>query len=349
MNDFPYLQRCLHLARQGGSRVFPNPQVGAVIVYQDQIIGEGFHPYAGGSHAEVAAVASVKDRSLLTTARLYVNLEPCNFYGKTPPCTELILKHQIPEVIVGCKDPNPRVAGKGIARLRAAGVLVRLADDPKAYQDFNRIFFKNQQEKRPYVVLKWAQTADGFIATIKSGQAQATAITSEAANAYVHKLRARHQAIMVGRRTAQIDNPRLNTRKFYGSSPIRIVFDRTLKLSHKLHIFSDGAPTIILNDYKNKEQAALRHFVPDQWKDLDKLMKQLYLDLGICSILVEGGSHLLQQFIDQEVYDEIHCFKAPHALKQGLAAPVLVPHFAFDSSRMLGKDLLLYQDFLQQK
>ncbi|RMG23363.1 MAG: bifunctional diaminohydroxyphosphoribosylaminopyrimidine deaminase/5-amino-6-(5-phosphoribosylamino)uracil reductase RibD [Bacteroidetes bacterium] len=337
-----YLGRCVQLARQAGSSAFPNPLVGALIVHQHTIIGEGFHPYAGGPHAEVVAINSVGDKNLLKASRLYVSLEPCNHYGKTPPCTHLILEHGIPEVIIGCQDPNPKVAGQGIARLRQAGVKVSLAPDPGPFQALNAAFFINQLQQRPFISLKWAQTADGFVAARHNGGSlQQVAITGPHARVFVHRLRARHHAIMVGRRTAQVDNPSLTTRHFYGPSPIRLLLDRQLKLSPQLSMLADGQPTIVLNALKQEQQGALRFLRLSQWTDMAVLMRELYQQVGICSILVEGGTHLLQQLIDQQVYDEVYCFRAPFSLGKGLPAPKLPLGFFNGPAQHLGKDLLL--------
>lgn len=341
-SDQYFLQRCIHLAKQGGNRVFPNPQVGAVITHNDQIIGEGFHAKYGGHHAEVAAVNNVHQKELLPTSTIYVSLEPCNHYGKTPPCTELILKYKIPKVFVGCLDPNPRVAGKGMKRLEEAGVEVILNPTPKPFEEINAPFLINQRYKRPYIILKWAQSADRFIAARdRNGKLQPTPITGDEARHWVHKLRARHHGIMVGKNTALIDNPRLNTRSYYGDSPIRLVFDRDLALSKNLKLFTDGATTYVLNQSKNQIEGSIRYLCLTQWQDLNLLMNELYKKGGICSILVEGGTNLLQQFIDQGVYDEIHCLQAPGKyLGSGVKAPKLPEDFMFSSQKNLGEDLL---------
>ena len=343
MSDRDFLNRCIELARKGGRKVFPNPRVGAVLVQDGRIIGEGFHPYAGGPHAEVAAVRAVRDRERLREATLYVSLEPCNHFGKTPPCTDLILESGIPRVVVGSLDPNPQVSGQGIARLRAQGVAVSLAADPWPFVDLNAPFFINQQLRRPYITLKWARSADGYLAaTGPDGAAMRTAITGEASLSRVHRLRATHHAIMVGRHTAAIDNPRLNTRAYYGSDPIRIVMDPELRLSPALHLFQDGGETIVLNRHRHEPDGAVQWHIPDTWTAFSDLIASLYSSPGICSILVEGGTRLLQQFLDAELYDEVYVFEGTAHLGKGLPAPVLPVGFAFDSLEQVEADRLFY-------
>ena len=339
--DHLYLERCLYLARMGSARVFPNPQVGAVLVHQDTIIGEGYHAYAGGPHAEVKALEVVHDRSLLAHSTMYVSLEPCSHHGKTPPCVSAIILYGIPRVVIGCLDPNPQVSGRGVQRLREAGIQVDLAPFPDVYQEVNRAFFCNQQQHRPWIILKWAESADGFIAGLDAnGMPAATPITGREAGILVHKLRSQVQAIMVGRRTAQIDNPRLNTRHFFGENPVRIVFDRQLRLPVNLQLLNDGQASIVLNESQSRKSGLLHYYVPQQWNDMRHLMEELYGQLGICSILIEGGVQLLQQFIDQGVYDEIWKFSSLKSLQNGLPAPVLPPTISWHSRKLIGEDLL---------
>lgn len=328
--EYHFLFRCLQLAELGGTHVIPNPKVGAVIVLNDTIIGEGFHPYSGGPHAEVVAVRNVKDKSLLSSSTLFVSLEPCNHFGKTPPCVDLILEHKIPRVAVGCLDPNPKVAGKGVERLRANGVEVILAEDPLPFVLLNRAFFVNQLYHRPYITLKWAQTTDGFIAgKDEAGNGIPIKITDFPSDIVVHKLRANHQAILIGRKTAIADNPSLTTRLYPGENPLRLVFDSTASLPSGLNIFTDGGKTLVLGNAK----------------DLALLMRELYREKGICSILVEGGRAVLQQFLDQGMYDEVYCFEGMAKTGTGIPAPVLPPDFSFDSRTLSGGDILRHKDY----
>lgn len=316
-----FLQRCIDLALKADSRTFPNPKVGAVIVYKNQVIGEGYHEYAGGPHAEVNAINSVKNKSLLPHSTIYVSLEPCNHFGKTPPCVNLILEYKIPKVVVGCLDPNPQVAGKGVARLREQGVEVILAENSADFIALNRIFFCNQIEKRPYIVLKWAESQDGFIAP---SPPRPYPISDKVNSLFVHQLRAAHHAIMIGANTARIDNPQLTVRKVVGQSPIRIVWDKNLNLPKHLQLFTDGNKTIILNQVKNAQNGTIHYYIPSNplaWENMEVMARCLFQDLGICSILVEGGSHLLQQFIDAQLHDEIYRFVGKMNFGKGVAAP----------------------------
>jgi diaminohydroxyphosphoribosylaminopyrimidine deaminase/5-amino-6-(5-phosphoribosylamino)uracil reductase len=238
-----FLFRTIELAAMADSRTFPNPKVGAVVVYDGKIIGEGYHQQAGGAHAEVHAIDAVRDKGLLPFSTLYVSLEPCNHHGKTPPCTDYILHHKIPKVVIGISDSNPMVAGTGIARLRAAGVEVIEHSITEPFWALNEIFFTNQSEQRPYIHLKWAESRDGFIAPLP---AATFPITGMAANMLSHQLRAHHHAIMVGTNTAAIDNPRLDVRYAYGKSPLRIVWDTKGRLPRSLHLFQDGKPTLVI-------------------------------------------------------------------------------------------------------
>jgi len=339
--DTYYLERCKQLANIADSRVFPNPKVGSVIVHQGKIIGEGFHKMPGTGHGEVVAVASVADKSLLPSACMYVNLEPCNHYGKTPPCTELILKHKIPRVVIGSLDPNPQVAGSGVKRLRSHGVEVLLAENPSSFLALNRVFFVNQLYKRAFIVLKWAESADNFIATFDSkGKAIPTPISGSQSIRLAHKLRAQHHAIMIGRNTAVVDNPRLNTRLFPGNTPLRIVLDKSLRLPRSLRIFQDGLPSLILNTKKHETQGSVQYYIPRQFVDLEELGKELYQELGICSILVEGGSDLLQQYIDQRAYDEIWRVEAQKKLYKGVKGPTISKNLIFEQKNLDSEDQL---------
>ncbi|GAB4410846.1 MAG: bifunctional diaminohydroxyphosphoribosylaminopyrimidine deaminase/5-amino-6-(5-phosphoribosylamino)uracil reductase RibD [Bacteroidia bacterium] len=341
--DLLYLHRSLHLAKLGSSAVFPNPQVGAVVVHQGRIIGEGYHAYAGGPHAEVVALGAVQHPAWLPDATIYVSLEPCSYHGKTPPCADLIVRHRLARVVVGCQDPNPRVSGSGIARMRAAGIEVVLAPDPRPFEALNRAFFINQQEQRPRITLKWAETCDGFVARLDaSGQPLPLPITGPQAQAFTHKLRAAHHVIATGRRTVAADNPRLDTRHYYGASPQRLIFDPDLRLPTDLHAFAPTAPVWILSRHRHETQGHLHYIVPSQWDDLDLLTRELYTRYGLCSLFIEGGPTLLQGFLDQGVYDEVHILQAPTSLGQGLPAPRRPAHLRIEAAGYLGPDLHLH-------
>ncbi len=224
--DALFLHRCLDLALKASRAVAPNPYVGSVIVHYGRIIGEGFHQQAGQPHAEVLAVRAVADPTLLKESTIYVTLEPCAHFGKTPPCADLIIRHQIPRVVIGMQDPNPKVDGGGIARMKAQGIEVVLSPDPRPFAEINHVFLTNLAFQRPFIALKWAQTADGYLAGVQTnGGSFPVRITGPQANQYTHRLRASYQGIWIGRKTAEIDNPRLNTRLYPGPNPIKIVWE----------------------------------------------------------------------------------------------------------------------------
>lgn len=329
MPDFDpiYLERCLQLARLGGSKVQTNPMVGAVVVKDRQIIGEGYHRSRGTSHAEVNAIRSVKQASLLPQSTLYVSLEPCCTYGKTPPCTDLILKHQIPKVIIGSLDPNPLVAGRGVARLRERGVEVVIVSDPTPFQALNRVFFFNQVHHRPFISLKWAQSQDGFIAAFNTlDHAISTKITDYPAAIFTHKLRAEHQAILVGANTANIDNPRLDTRLYPGSSPQPIVLGREKKLKPQLRLLQANGQALISK--------------PEAGQSLVAWLEALYQEHQIASILIEGGTNVLNQFIAADCYEAIYRYSSPKVLARGVAAPSLEEDYPWSGNAQLGPDRL---------
>ena len=271
----------------------------------------------------------MQDKTLLPESTIYVSLEPCCFHGKTPPCTDLILKSRIPRVVIGCLDPNPKVSGEGIRRLRKAGVNVELAPDPQSFVDLNRPFFRNHLSRRPYITLKWAESADGFIAGLdEHGEARRTAISGQKAALLTHRLRALHQAILVGARTVRIDNPSLATRLYPGDSPLRLVLGKTIFLTDKMQVFQDGNPTMITS--------------PQPGESLVEWLQKLYREEEIGSILVEGGSQTLQQFLVADLYDEIYRYRAPLVLNEGVAAPRLPLGIVWEEIRQLGEDQLFH-------
>lgn len=341
--DAVFLARCNQLARLGGRNVFPNPCVGSVVVADGKIIGEGYHKAVGGPHAEVNAIASVSDRTLLPSATIYVNLEPCNIHGRTPPCTELILNSGIKRVIIGCEDPNPKVAGKGIQRLRDQGLEVVVASDPTPFIELNKRFFVNQLLNRPYITLKWAQSSNGHIAGYdQAGQLKAEAITGFEAKCLTHQLRARHHAIMVGRNTASIDDPLLNNRYYHGGQPIRIVPDRHQQLSPELRLLKDKEPSwILIEKSSTRYPDHNRLIVWDPWpRDIEALIQKLYVEQGICSIFIEGGSNLHQQFLDRNLFDELYVFQGSGSIPEGYPAPKIPAGLPWPPVQKLGTDLL---------
>jgi diaminohydroxyphosphoribosylaminopyrimidine deaminase/5-amino-6-(5-phosphoribosylamino)uracil reductase len=307
-----YIKRCLQIAKNGLGITRPNPMVGAVVVYNNKIIGEGYTSKYGDNHAEVNAIRSVKDKSLLSKSMLYVTLEPCSHYGKTPPCSDLIIKHKIPEVIIGCIDDNPEVAGKGIKKLKASGsnvIVGVLEDECKAH---HKRFFTFLNKKRPYIILKWAETKDGFIAPSTKGKKEPVWITNTYSRQLVHKWRTEEQAILVGTNTVTEDNPSLTVRDWKGENPIRIVLDKVSKLRSDLNVFNDEAETVRITD-----------------KDLDfdkpiaiQITNILYKQ-NISSVIIEGGTQTLQTFINENLWDEARIFIGDIEFKTGVKAPKL--------------------------
>jgi len=318
-----YMNRCIELARLGLGSTAPNPMVGSVIVHGDRIIGEGYHKKAGAFHAEVNAIGSVKDKELLTKSVLYVNLEPCAHTGKTPPCTDLILKCRIPSVVIGTADPNEIVSGKGIMRLRQAGIAITTGTCRDSCIDLNRRFFTYHALKRPYILLKWAQSSDGFIDVIReiSDPARPNWISNEFSRKLVHKWRTEEQAIMVGTHTALLDNPRLNVREWPGNNPLRIVLDRTLRLPATLHLFDNHIVTLIINEIRDDASTLCRyHKIPFTNQLLPSVMRLLH-EQGIQSVIVEGGKQLLESFIASGLWDEARIFTGQRPFGSGIKAP----------------------------
>lgn len=325
--DEKYMSRCIQLAKNGLCNTPPNPMVGAVIVYKDKIIGEGYHARCGEGHAEVNAIASVKDESLLRDATIYVSLEPCSHYGKTPPCADLIIRKGIPRVVVGCVDPFPLVSGRGIRKLREAGFDVKVGVLEAECRDLIKRFVTFNLQRRPYITLKWAQSADGFIDVIREG-GRPVKLSSPLTSAYVHKLRAEHKAILVGRNTALLDNPSLTVRDWYGKNPLRLVIDRHLSLPPSLRLFDGSTSTWVLTSATKESSANLTYVSLDFDRDiLPQLMQALY-EAKVQSLLVEGGSRLLQSFLDAGLWDEIYIEHTPVALGKGVQAPSVPAGFS---------------------
>ncbi len=319
-----YMRRCLELAQLGIGSVSPNPMVGAVIVHEGLVIGEGYHEQYGQAHAEVNAINQVLDRfenasELLKASTIYVSLEPCAHYGKTPPCADLVIKHQIPKVVVGCRDPFDQVNGKGIEKLEAAGIEVISGVLEEECKWLNRRFFTRVQKQRPYIILKWAQTSDGFFAPADKSQYW---ITGEESRRLVHQWRGEEDAVLIGKNTAAIDNPQLNVRYGNGRSPKRVVIDRKLELSHQLHIYNQSVETLIFNEIKTDIEGKIKYIALE---DFDRfvpqyILFQLYLQ-DIQSVIIEGGAHTLNTFIEAGLWDEARIFTGNAILGQGIKAP----------------------------
>ncbi|BDX37964.1 riboflavin biosynthesis protein RibD [Tenuifilaceae bacterium CYCD] len=331
--DRMYMQRCLELAMNGIGNVAPNPMVGAVIVHNNKIIGEGFHAHYGEAHAEVNAINSVKDKSLLKDSTMYISLEPCSHYGKTPPCTDRIIELGIPNIVVATTDPNPKVSGRGIDILRQQGCNVTVGVLEDEAVELNRRFITYHTQKRPYVILKWAQTIDGFIDAIRqpSDPIEPIWITNEHARSLVHRWRSEEQAILVGTNTVERDNPHLNVRNWCGRAPIRVVVDRKLRLPKESHVF-DGSQTTLLFMGNNSSSLArkpefsgipnLEMITIDFVKGIEA---QILKELGnrdIISVIVEGGATLLNSFIQKGLWDEARVFVGNKFFGDGVKAPL---------------------------
>lgn len=320
-----FMKRCLELAKNGLGLVYPNPMVGCVVVYNGLIIGEGWHQKAGCAHAEVNAIASVKNKSLLTDATLYVNLEPCSHHGRTPPCADLIVSHGIKKVVIGAVDSNKQVGGKGIKRLRENGVELVVSVLEDEARELNKRFFTFHEKKRPYVILKWAQSKDGYIfPDLRDAQkGQPFWISNNYSLQRVHQWRSEEASILVGKNTVQQDNPNLNVRDFSGNSIIRIAIDRKLELSESLNFFDGSSDTIIYNELKDETIGQLSLVRLDFSQDLiTQILKDLYKK-DVQSLIVEGGAYTLNSFIVANLWDEARVFNGEQYFKNGLKAPVL--------------------------
>ena len=298
--------------------------VGSVIVYEDKIIGEGWHKKAGEPHAEVNAVNSVQDKSLLKKATIYVSLEPCSHFGKTPPCCDLIIKNNIPNVVVGTIDPFSEVAGKGIKKLIEAGVNVTVGILEDECNELNKRFFTFHQKKRPYIILKWAQSQDGFIAPLKKTEQKPVWISNTYSRQLVHKWRTEEQAILVGTQTVIDDNPKLNSRDWYGNNPIRIVLDSNNRIPKENAVFDNQTKTIVLNNSENSISQENTTFERIDFKqNIAKQITDSLYNHNIQSVIIEGGLRTLQTFIDANLWDEARIFTGKSFLGEGIKAPLL--------------------------
>ncbi|WP_343521804.1 bifunctional diaminohydroxyphosphoribosylaminopyrimidine deaminase/5-amino-6-(5-phosphoribosylamino)uracil reductase RibD [Pedobacter sp.] len=327
MSDEFYIKRCLELALLGMGHVSPNPMVGCVIVLNHKVIGEGYHQAYGKAHAEPNAVKAVFDRygheaeAMLKQATAYVSLEPCAHFGKTPPCADLFVKHQIKKVVIGNRDPFSSVDGKGIEKLKNAGieVLTGILEDECRY--LNRRFFTRIQQQRPYIILKWAETANGYFAT-KDGQQKW--ITGALAKRLAHQWRTEEDAILIGKQTAITDNPQLTAREWPGKNPIRLVIDKNLQVPLSNHIFNTEAKTIIFNEIKTDIIGHLQYIQMEdmQFYLAQKIAFQLYL-MDIQSVMIEGGANILNQFLSSNLWDEARIFSSSESWMEGIPSPVI--------------------------
>lgn len=336
----PWMRRCLELAAMGSSYARPNPMVGAVLVHEGRIIGEGYHRRYGEAHAEVRCLASVPEalKGCIPSSTMYVSLEPCAHYGKTPPCADRIVDEKIPRVVVGCRDPFAEVSGRGIARLTAAGVDVITGVEEAACRELNRRFFVFHEKKRPYVVLKWARSPDGFVAL--PGY-RSVRISSPVTDRLVHRWRGEEAAILVGSRTAEYDDPELTNRLWSGQDPLRIVLDRSGRLPEHLRLFQGPAPTWVFTREVRRRKGNvewLSVFPPQRF--LEEVLGILH-DRKVLSVLVEGGAAILGAFIAAGLWDEARVITGHDFLREGLAAPVL-PGAAPVAEEQVGRDRITY-------
>jgi diaminohydroxyphosphoribosylaminopyrimidine deaminase/5-amino-6-(5-phosphoribosylamino)uracil reductase len=320
----------LKIAKNGLGSTRPNPMVGAIIVCDDKVIGEGFTSPYGQSHAEVNAINAVKNKALLKKSTLYVTLEPCSHHGKTPPCSDLIISHNIPKVVIGCIDDNPQVVGKGIAKLKASGCEVIVGVLENECKIHHKRFFTFHNKKRPYIILKWAETKDGFIAPKTKDKQKPIWITNRYSRQLVHKWRSEEQVILVGTNTVIEDNPSLTVRDWTGDNPTRIVIDKSLKLNSELKLFDNAAKTISIS---NKEI--------DFKKNISKQICDLLFKENINSIIIEGGSKTLQTFINEGLWDEARVFVGLTEFKEGVKAPQFKGKLASEQS-ILDDSLKVY-------
>lgn len=321
ISDEIYMKRALQLAELGGVHVAPNPLVGAVIVYNHQIIGEGYHTFFGGPHAEVNAVEAVENKRLLQESTIYVTLEPCSHFGKTPPCANLLVECGFKRVVIAMKDPFSKVDGNGIALLQQAEIEVKIGVLEKEAKILNKRFLTFHQKNRPYITLKWAQSKDHFIAPLNS-KGQPFWISQPETQILTHQLRATEQAILVGRKTIEVDNPSLTTRAFHGPNPIRIILDPELKIPIESKTLIDNNKTLIFNNLKNENINQITYAKIENF-NVEMILKKM-VEFNVVSVIVEGGAHTLNQFIESDLWDEALVITGDLLINEGIQAPVFL-------------------------
>ncbi|MCF6167823.1 bifunctional diaminohydroxyphosphoribosylaminopyrimidine deaminase/5-amino-6-(5-phosphoribosylamino)uracil reductase RibD [Lutibacter sp.] len=320
-----YINRCIELAKNGIGATYPNPMVGSVIVLNDTIIGEGWHRKSGEPHAEVNAINAVKDKTQLKEATIYVNLEPCSHYGKTPPCANLIVEKGIKNIVIGSIDSNSKVSGKGVEHLENNGCNVIVGVLEKECKELNKRFFTFHNKKRPFIILKWAETKDGFIDKIRNKASENTPnwISNQYSQQLVHKMRAENEAVLVGTTTALNDNPNLNVRSWSGKNPVRVVIDRTLKIPLNYNLFKGSVKTILFTEIQKKNMADIFYEKIDFTSNVSQQICDVLYAHEIQSVIIEGGAKTLQSFIDKNLWDEAFVFIGEVVFKKGLKAPKL--------------------------
>jgi len=320
----------LQIAKNGIGTTRPNPSVGAVIVYQNKIIGEGFTSPHGENHAEVNAINAVENKSLLKEATIFVTLEPCSHFGNTPPCADLIVKHQLKQVVIGCLDSNSLVAGKGVSHLENAGINVIVGVLETECRMHHKRFFKVQENKRPYIILKWAETNDGFVAPITKNEIKPIFISNTYSQQLVHKLRSAEHAILVGTKTVLADNPKLNIRSWSGENPIRVVLDNTLRIPKNSNILDGSAKTIVITASRDKNIVSSKNLIFEEIdfsKNIAKQVCEVLSKYQIQSLIVEGGTQTLQTFIDEKLWDEAMVFVGNTSFVKGVKSPIITKEF----------------------
>ncbi len=324
MNHEKYIARCLQIAKNGIGTTRPNPSVGAVLVLNNEIIGEGFTSPYGESHAEVNAINAVHDKTRLKEATMYVSLEPCSHYGKTPPCADLIAKHQIKNVVIGTVDTNSLVAGKGIEKLRKAGCNVMVGVLAAECKKHHKRFFTVQDKKRPFIILKWAETGNGFIAPLTKEESKPVWISNTYSQQLVHKWRAEEHAILVGTKTVIVDNPTLNVRSWTGNNPIRIVLDRGLRIQKEAHVIDKTIKTIVFTELEKRASSEYLIFEQIDFSlNVAKQVCEVLQKYQIQSVIIEGGLQTIQSFIDANLWDEARVFVGENEFEDGVKAPVI--------------------------
>ncbi|CAM1361994.1 Riboflavin biosynthesis protein RibD [Tenacibaculum sediminilitoris] len=347
MNHEVYIVRCLELAKKGIGTTRPNPSVGAVIVHKNKIIGEGFTSPYSGSHAEVNAINSVQNHELLKEATIYVTLEPCSHHGKTPPCADLIIEKGIPNVVIGCVDTNNLVAGKGIERLKQAGRNVVVGVCEEACKKHHKRFFTVQNKKRPYIILKWAETKDGFIAPLTKNEQKPVWISNKYSQQLVHKWRSEEHAILVGTNTVIADNPSLTVRSWKGNNPIRVVIDKSLRIPTKSTVFDGNIQTIVVTEVEKeadvisndseKSHALIYEQIDFSSRVAEQICEVLHKH-QIQSVIIEGGAKTLQTFIDANLWDEARVFIGDVVLRGGVKHPIF--NARLSSEEKIDNDIL---------
>ena len=339
------MSRCIDLAKNGLGTTYPNPSVGALLVCDQKIIGEGYTSPYGGPHAEVNAIRSVQDISLLSQSILYVTLEPCSHHGKTPPCSDLIIEKRIKKVVIGCKDTNALVAGQGIERLKEAGCEVVLSVLELECKEHHKRFLTYHSQKRPYIILKWAETADGFIAPLDKSRnkLEPVWITNTASRQLVHKWRAEEQAILVGTQTVLLDNPTLTTRDWKGTSPIRVVIDKNLRISKEASVMDGSVKTIVITEKTIPQEENIAFEKVDFSKNIPTQIMDVLHRHHILSVIIEGGAKTIQSFIDANLWDNARVFKSDSLFSEGITAPKISATISSEEN-IKGDHLFVYRN-----